>query len=66
MKDSVKNVFENIEWSTEKVLEQTLEQIKSRKQTYCLLPALTDVDTIQDVPEDWRNESDSGKLKHVN
>ncbi|MBD0367430.1 MAG: TIGR04282 family arsenosugar biosynthesis glycosyltransferase [Flavisolibacter sp.] len=53
MKESVKSVFEGIEWSTEKVLIQTLVQIKKHHYSYSLLPELKDMDTIQDVPEEW-------------
>ena len=40
--------FENISWSTEKVLEQTLEICNSLKHRYFLLPELSDIDTQRD------------------
>jgi uncharacterized protein len=56
MKDDVKDVFQNIEWSTEKVLKQTIEVIQKKGYSYSLLPQLSDVDTIEDVPQQWRDE----------
>jgi glycosyltransferase A (GT-A) superfamily protein (DUF2064 family) len=50
-------VFQNIEWSTEKVLEQTKAQIKDKGYSYTLLPALHDVDTVKEVPPQWLEEA---------
>jgi uncharacterized protein len=52
MKKEVREVFYEIDWSTDKVLEQTLLKLKDR-YTYALLPTLSDIDTIEDVPKDW-------------
>jgi rSAM/selenodomain-associated transferase 1 len=52
MENSLKEVFDGIEWSTEKVLEQTIKQIEQHHYTYTLLPMLTDVDTVNDLPEE--------------
>lgn len=54
MKGGLKAVFENVQWSTEEVLKQTLEQICRQGYSYTLLEALNDVDTIEDVPVQWR------------
>lgn len=44
-------LFERIEWSTSKVLESTLEKIKSLNLTYFLLPELKDLDQEEDLTE---------------
>lgn len=41
-------LFEDIDWSTERVLQQTLARAKAAGLTYALLPALTDIDTLAD------------------
>lgn len=56
MKEDVKNVFQNIEWSTEKVLKQTIEVAQQKGYSYSLLPELSDVDIIEDVPQPWKAE----------
>ena len=56
MKDGVKDVFQNIEWSTEKVLKQTIKQLIDKNQTFVLLPMLHDVDTVNEVPAKWMEE----------
>ena len=56
MKDEVKDIFQNIEWSTEKVLQQTIEVINQKGHSYYLLPQLSDVDTIEDMPQHWIDE----------
>jgi rSAM/selenodomain-associated transferase 1 len=56
MKKELKEVFSGIEWSTEKVLDQTLKLMETKRYSYTLLPQLNDVDTIDDVPEIWKQE----------
>ncbi|MDZ7877882.1 MAG: TIGR04282 family arsenosugar biosynthesis glycosyltransferase [Saprospiraceae bacterium] len=41
-------VFENMDWSTDKVLSTTLKRIKQHKKTMYLLPPLTDIDEEKD------------------
>jgi rSAM/selenodomain-associated transferase 1 len=53
MRNSLKEVFDNIAWSTAHVLQQTIERIDAA-YSYSFLPTLTDVDTLEDVPEAWR------------
>ena len=48
MKES-RNLFENIAWSTDKVLAQTLEQANGLDLTIALLPKGHDVDTLEDL-----------------
>ncbi len=42
-------VFEGIEWSTDKVFNQTMDIIKSMDKSCYLLPELSDID----YEEDW-------------
>ncbi len=41
-------ILEGIEWSTDKVLEQTLDKVKEHNISYALLQKLNDVDTVED------------------
>jgi len=45
----VPTVFSNISWSTNQVLSQTKERIRSHSDSLTLLPPLSDVDTEQDM-----------------
>ena len=54
MKNGVKNLFAGIEWSTSNVLQQTLQHIEQQHCTYSLIPELTDIDTVNDIPEAWK------------
>lgn len=47
-----KEIFENINWSTEKVLEQTIKKIKNGRYTYTTLTRLKDIDYLEDL-ENW-------------
>jgi glycosyltransferase A (GT-A) superfamily protein (DUF2064 family) len=42
-------LLQEIEWSTEKVLEQTIEKCKKYKKTFALLPTLNDIDNEEDL-----------------
>lgn len=53
MKNSLKDVFDGVAWSTDKVLLQTEEKIKEQNLLYALLPVLTDVDTVDDLPANF-------------
>jgi len=46
-----KSIFENMIWSTENVLLDTILTIKSQDKSYFLLPTLTDVDEEKDLGE---------------
>lgn len=48
MKNLESSVFQDIEWSTEAVLEMTLEKIRQRKKTFALLSTRSDIDTADD------------------
>ncbi len=41
-------LFKDIEWSTEKVLSQTIDKIQSLKLSHSILPELSDLDRIGD------------------
>lgn len=47
------SIFENKEWSTPTVLNDTLKSIQKLGKTYYLLPELRDVDTSDDLGELW-------------
>jgi uncharacterized protein len=51
MKSIFQELFENIEWSTKKVLEQSIQSIEGKNLRYSLLPVLNDIDTLAD----WQN-----------
>jgi len=51
-------LFQGIEWSSPRVLEQTLEQAREQDLTYRLAAPLTDIDDI----ESWKEASQSGDL----
>ena len=42
-------LFENIEWSTEKVMQQTLRQARLHNLNVRLIPRWYDVDTVEDM-----------------
>jgi hypothetical protein len=56
MKNEVKDIFKNIDWGTEKVLQQTIDIIQQKKFTYVQLDKLNDVDTVADVPQPWKKD----------
>lgn len=49
LKRLIPEIFENIEWSTNKVLEQTLEKLTKKKESYFLLETKNDIDTLEDL-----------------
>ncbi len=42
-------LFENVDWSTRQVLDQTIAHLKKQNLNYILLEKLTDLDTIEDL-----------------
>lgn len=46
-------LFQNIHWSTETVLTETLNAAKKHFFKTALLSEKTDIDTIHDLPENW-------------
>jgi rSAM/selenodomain-associated transferase 1 len=59
MKSFNAQLFEGIDWSTEKVLEQTLSRAKTSKWKVEMLIELVDLDTIEDL------EKSGYKLKQI-
>ncbi|NNL30463.1 MAG: DUF2064 domain-containing protein, partial [Gemmatimonadetes bacterium] len=53
-------LFAGIEWSTPRVLPQTLERIAARRLTVALLTAKSDVDTADDLTESLRTGMPGG------
>ena len=49
-------LFEDISWSTEKVLSQTLTKVLEEGLSYYLLAEKVDVDNFEDVPQEWKRE----------
>ncbi len=49
MKRAKKNIFENIEWGTEKVLRQTIRSLEDEGLKFSKLPTLRDIDTVDDL-----------------
>lgn len=63
LKDVYREIFENIPWSTDKVLLLTEKQLNKRKLTYSLLKPLRDIDT----PDDWESYlSSKSRTTHLN
>lgn len=50
----IPELFENKKWSTSTVLDATIEDLNEMNLTCQLLPTLTDIDTIDDLPEEIR------------
>ena len=44
-----KEIFENVQWGTETVLEETIQSIKQLGLSYFLLPELDDIDYPADL-----------------
>ncbi len=61
-----KELFEDIDWSTEKVLPQTIEKIKKSKLNYNLMHTLNDIDEIEDIDFDSLNKIDLEVAKRIN
>lgn len=49
-------LFDNISWGTESVLQETLNKILESGLSYFLLSEKNDIDYLSDVPEEWKRE----------
>ena len=49
--ENKKKIFENIKWSSEEVLKQTINNIKQENETYFLLRQQKDIDTIEEFKD---------------
>ncbi len=52
MKKSCHEIFDGVDWSTEKVLSQSIEKIQAENLTYGLIEKLSDIDYLEDW-EKW-------------
>lgn len=50
MKAMHRSLFENMEWSTERVFSETMERIDRAELSVSTLPVLTDLDTVRELP----------------
>lgn len=57
MKKMHPTIFENIQWSTSEVFNQTIQKIETLNLSYEMLPVLSDVDTVHDLPDELKNFS---------
>ena len=48
-KSKLIDLFSGIEWSTNSVLDNTIEKLKDSKVNYFMLDELTDIDTLEDL-----------------
>lgn len=66
-------LFQNIPWSTDKVLEATLAAIKKNRLEACVLATLQDIDTLEDLKDFYHRFCQDGgatctalsELKHL-
>jgi rSAM/selenodomain-associated transferase 1 len=63
LNNHIPEIFQEIEWSTDRVLNQTLERIKDKKLSFELLKTLKDIDTLDDFNSQLGslNETAEGK-----
>ena len=61
MKKNFPGLFSGIEWSTEKVLEDTVEKCGNLNLSYSLLERLHDIDTERHLME-WLGDNNSGNI----
>lgn len=61
MKKLHKNLFTDIEWNSNSVLQATLEKISALNLSYSMLPELIDIDTDEDLREWLAKDSTNGK-----
>jgi rSAM/selenodomain-associated transferase 1 len=52
----IPSLFEDINWSTSRVLDQTLQRVHQQHLSVHLLDTLSDVDEWDDVPEAWKKQ----------
>ena len=53
MQSPFKNLFENITWSTDSVLRETIKKIEQHKLSFFLMPLLNDVDEEMGITFDY-------------
>lgn len=55
MKALHNTLFQQVNWSSSQVFDQTMQKIKQAALTCGLLPCLNDIDTAEDLPLAWRD-----------
>ena len=53
-----KELFNDIDWGTARVFEQTMNIIYNNNLSYSLLPEKNDLDYMKDIPHEWKLELD--------
>ena len=53
-------LFDDIPWSTDRVLAMTMERLAGLGMAPALLPVLADVDVAADLPPGWREWAVAG------
>lgn len=61
LRNTNKNIFENIAWSTNTVFNQTVKRIKANEMSVGILNKLNDIDT-EDELRDWLNKTKNNLL----
>jgi rSAM/selenodomain-associated transferase 1 len=56
LKKPHKPIFENKEWSTATVFEQTIKDFEALGLSYVKLPVLGDIDEEDDLPAEWKTD----------
>lgn len=57
MKEKHYSIFKNKPWSTDKLLEKTLTELKDKNISFSLLETLNDIDTLEDLRKSDLNKS---------
>jgi rSAM/selenodomain-associated transferase 1 len=59
--DFFPEIFQDIEWSSDKVLQATLDRIRDKGQTIAVLPTRSDIDFVEDL-RSFAGSCDGGRL----
>ncbi len=51
MKAFHRDIFQNKDWSTERILPQTIDDIRNAGKTYYSLPVFNDIDNVEDLKQ---------------
>jgi len=57
-------IFSEIEWGTDRVLQQTIDRIRQRANTVAVLPLRSDVDVVEDLNR-YASAGDDGDLARL-
>ena len=53
-------IFQNINWSTDRVLKQTIGRIKEKGLSFLMLDTLSDIDTVFDLGPEFLTKAQGG------